>query len=872
MSTQVKRLYQQFIPASYDLSIVIDEVTMTFTGRVKISGKKVGRPSNRITFHQKALNITSAEVCHKTKNGTAVHDIARINKHAGFDEVRLHTHKQMYAGEYEIVIEFNGSITRPMNGMYPCFYEENGVKKQFIATQFESHHAREVVPCIDEPEAKAVFTLSLTTRGNTTVLSNTPVVSQETKDNIMVTIFEPTPKMSTYLLAFVVGDMQYREAKTSRGVTVRTYATPDNTPFTDFALQTAVRCIDFYEDYFGINYPLKKCDLIALPDFASGAMENWGCITFREQCMVVDPKNTSLPTKQYVAMVVAHELAHMWFGNLVTMRWWTDLWLNEGFASWIEYLAVDALFPEWQMWTQFIVDEQQQAMKLDSLDNTHAIEVPVHHPDEIRTIFDAISYAKGASVIHQLHAYIGPEAFKKGMHIYLGRHAYSNTDTQDLWQALSEASKKDIKQFMHVWTSVPGYPIVQVKKDSDSNITLSQKRFYMRQPEAMLHTHAWHIPLLDNRLGEAAVMASQHMALVLEGKQPLLLNSHRSGFYRVSYEESLLEQLVPLIDNEKLGPLDRLGLLADLFEASKSGDISTVSTVKFLQHYKNEHNAVVWTTISSVIGGIRLVHGSDELREAIKPFIISLAEPEYKRLGWHKKKSDSYFDQLLRPTILSLLASVDYKELVDNCHALFDKATNTNDIEPQLREAASSVEVKRDIDIDPDTRGVVFGTVARHGNSKTFDKLLDLYNRTSLSEEKLTYAAALTDFQDQESIKRALDLITSDAVRLQDVGYWIAYSFLNHSAREQTWVWLKKHWDWLAKNLGTDLSFYRTPIYAARVHSDSVFTKQYQEFFEPRLSPALDRSYKQGLEMLEWHSAWRNRDYDDILAYFRQFQ
>lgn len=872
MSTQVKRLYQQFVPERYDINLHINEPAMTFAGSVNILGTKVGKPSSRITLHQKGLNITKAVITHKAKNGDTVHDIARINKHDSFDEVRLHTHKPLPRGNYEIQLIFEGTITRPMNGMYPCFYTENGKQKQFIATQFESHHAREVLPCIDEPEAKAVFTLSLTTRANTTALSNTPVVTQTTTDDSMTTVFEPTPKMSTYLLAFVVGDMQYKEATTKRGVQVRTYATPDNTPFTDFALQTAVKCIDFYEEYFGIDYPLPKCDLIALPDFASGAMENWGCITFREQCMLVDPKNTSLPTKQYVAMVVAHELAHMWFGNLVTMRWWTDLWLNEGFASWIEYLAIDKLFPDWQMWTQFIVDEQQQAMKLDSLDNTHAIEVPVHHPEEIRTIFDAISYSKGASVIHQLHAYIGPEAFKDGMHLYLKRHAYSNTNTQDLWQALGEASKKDIKKFMHGWTSQPGYPIVEVKRTPDDQITLSQKRFYLRQPKSLVHTHAWHIPLLDNRIGETAVMASQNMALVLDGPQPILLNSYRSGFYRVSYEESLLQQLATLVDNNKLGPLDRLGLLADLFEASKSGDISTVSTLKFLQHYKNEENAVVWTTIASVIGGIRLVHGNDQLRLAIKPFIIKLTEPEYKRLGWHKKDSDSYFDQLLRPTILSLMASADYKPVVDICHDLFNKATSTNDIEPQLRESASVIEVKRDIDFDPDTRGVVFGTVARLGDSKTFDKLLDMYNNTTLSEEKLTYAAALTDFSDTANIDRALALITSDAVRMQDVAYWVAYSFLNHNARAQTWQWLKKNWDWLQANLGTDLSFYRTPIYAARVHSDDAFAEQYQEFFEPRMTKALERSYKQGLEMLEWHSAWRSRDQKDIIAYFNQFQ
>lgn len=861
----VTRLYASFAPQKYDLKLSINEKDMTFSGTVQITGKKLGRPSKRLTFHQKDLKISSATIIHKDKHGHTFKDLARINVHKKFDEVRLHTQQTLHNGIYTIELSFSGTITRNMNGVYPCFYEETGQNKQLIATQFESHHAREVFPCIDEPEAKAVFSLQLTTR-QTNVISNTPILTQHEVGEELVTQFEDTPLMSTYLLAFVVGDTAFKEAHTKRGVTVRTYATPDNIAFTDFALETAVKCIDFYESYFDIEYPLEKCDLVALPDFASGAMENWGCITFREQSMLVDPENTTIPTKQYVAMVVAHELAHMWFGNLVTMRWWTDLWLNEGFATWVEYLATNELFPEWQMWTQFVVDEQQQSMKLDSLENTHPVEVPVRHPDEIRTIFDGISYGKGASVIHQLHAYIGAEAFKKGLSLYLKRHAYGNTDTKDLWKALSEASNVDIEKFMHGWTSQPGFPLLEVSQQG-TELLLRQKRFYLARPSGTLHDHAWHIPLLSEKLGETAVMATKSMALITGDQEPLLLNARRSGFYRVSYEESLLLQMTDLIENKKINELDRMGLLADLFEASKAGDVSTVTVLKFLEHYKNEDSVIVWTVIASVIGGIRLVLGSNELRSAIKPYIIRLAEQQYKRLGWHKKDSDSYFDQLLRPTILSLLASADYPEIIKKCHDLFAKITEVDDVNPELRVNTPNSQVKRSFDIDPDTRGVVFGTVARKGDKNTFLKLQKLYLQTTLSEEKLTLAAALTDFSTQECIDDALDMIRSDAVRLQDVGYWLAYSFLNYHAREKTWQWLKNNWQWLEKNLGSDLSFFRTPIYAARVHSDQAFAEAYQAFFTPLLNPSFERSYKQGLEMLEWHIEWRKRDLDSVLNY-----
>ena len=284
--------------------------------------------------------------------------------------------------------------------------------------------------------------------------------------------------MSTYLLAFVYGDMEYLESKTSAGVVVRSYATKDNVAHTKFALECAVKTLEFFNDYFAIEYPLAKCDLVALPDFASGAMENWGCITFRETALIVDPKNTSLVTKQYVALVVAHELAHQWFGNLVTMRWWTDLWLNEGFASWIEYLAVDKLFPNWDVWTQFIVDEQEQGLRPDSLRNTHPVEVAINHPDEIRTIFDSISYQKGSSVINMLHRYLGPDTFRAGLRSYLKTHEFGNTDTVDLWSALEKVSRKPVKKFMHAWTSQAGFPIVHASIKG-RHLELKQQQFFL---------------------------------------------------------------------------------------------------------------------------------------------------------------------------------------------------------------------------------------------------------------------------------------------------------------------------------------------------------------------------------------------------------
>ena len=806
-----------------------------------MTGRKVGRPSQRITLHQKDLKITKASITKKDKAGTTDVPIARINTHDSFDEVRLHADSLIYPGTYEVTVEFSGTITDAMNGLYPSRYGKNQI---ILGTQFESHHAREAFPCIDEPEAKATFDLSITAQKDETILANTPVKAEKTTGSTKTIVFEQTPIMSSYLLAFVTGDIQCQEATTKDSVLIRAYATPDKVGQTDFALDVAVKTLEFYNDYFDIPYPLPKLDMVALPDFASGAMENWGLVTYREQCMLVDPVNTSLPNKQYVAMVVAHELAHQWFGNLVTMRWWTDLWLNEGFASWIEYLAVDHIFPEWEMWTQFIADEQQAALRLDALENTHPIEVPVHHPDEIRTIFDTISYAKGSSVIHMLHDYLGPEDFKKGLHSYLQKHAHKNTDTVDLWEALSAASGKDVKNFMDAWTAEPGFPVV-----TSNGGTLTQERFYLAKPSVASKT-VWQVPLLSKPKLDTDLLDKQ----TDKSKSSVLLNAGRSGFYRVAYDAQMTTQLAQDVQDDTLQPVDRLGLLSDSFEVAKAGYSDTVSSLALLASYKNEENAAVWDIMSMAIGDVRGVMAlDDQTRDAMKPFVRALIKKQLARLGWEPKKDESHFDTLLRPTILGLAVFADVQEVLDEVQKRF-KA------------------MKKPEDIAPDLRGLIWSTVARFGGTAEFETFLNMHNESTNSEIRVTLSAVLTGFKDPKLTARALELVKTDTVRNQDASYWIAYAFTNRFARDTAWQWMQDNWGWLEESLGTDLSFSRFPIYAARVFTGDVYMKEFKKFFEPKSSPALERSIKQGIEIIEWHTNWYNRDHDAVLAFFKEFQ
>lgn len=844
----VTRLFKQFAPEHYDLSITPDADKMTFAGQVVITGQKVGRPSQRLTFHQKDLKVTVVSVVKHDKKGDQPVEIDRVNTQKSFDEVRLHSKSMLYPGTYTVTLAFSGTITRPMNGLYPCFFKQGTKEKRLLATQFESHHAREVFPCIDEPEAKATFDVTLTTPATDTVISNTPVKKRTIKGKQATTRFETTPLMSVYLLAFVTGDLAHINAKTKHGVEVRTYATPDNVKFTEFALEVAVKCLDFYNDYFGINYPLPKCDLIALPDFAAGAMENWGCITFREHALFVDPKNTSLPVKQYVAMVVAHELAHQWFGNLVTMRWWTDLWLNEGFASWIEYLAVDHIFPDWEMWTQFITDEQQAAFRADALENTHPIEVPVHHPAEIRSIFDAISYHKGSSVIHMLHQYLGADNFRDGLRHYLKQHAYKNTDTIDLWQALEDISKQPVKKFMHDWTSLPGFPLVKVNHNG-RKLHISQSRFYANLADQKDDGQLWPVPLNTN-LKPALLNASSHVWDESPTKGVLKINQGNTGFYRTIYDDVSLNHLATAVSNGALEPIDRLGVLSDLFEAAKAGYISVKASLDVLSHYAHETNNAVWDVIAGNLGSLRAIMDDEELRDDMKPFVRRLVAAELKRLGWEGPKDEPHFDSLLRPTILGLASVSDEPSVVKACQDRF-KA------------------MKKPDDLPADTRGVIYNTVARLGDQATFDKLLKLHNASDSAEERYQLVSALTAFKDPNVIAQALKQIDSKNVRLQDITYWIAYSFMNRHAKVATWQWFTKHWDWLKANMGSDMSFSRLPMYAAGNFNDRDFLKKYKAFFKPRLTPDLERAYKQGLETIEWHAAWKDRDLVAVKNFFR---
>jgi aminopeptidase N len=831
MQQPVKRLIDFFKPETYKLAIDQNSETLTFSGSVQISGQFLKLP---LTLHSSDLDIKSTKVNGQTYEFSCDEKAQELTISAPKSSL----------GEIVVEVEFSGIITRPMHGLHPCFFEHDGKQKRLLATQFESHHAREVFPCVDEPEAKAVFILALTTDANDVTISNMPVAKEATTSDRKTTTFEPTPVMSTYLLAWVSGELIYEEAISKHGVHVRTYATPVHAGKLAYSVEVACKSMDFMDDYFDIAYPLKKFDQIALPDFAAAAMENWGCVTFRESALLYDPNMSDLSDKQHIADVVIHEMSHQWFGNLVTMRWWEDLWLNEGFASWIPYLVRDELYPEWKMWEQFATGDLMIGLRADSLENTHPIVVKINSPEEIRSAFDSISYDKGCSVINLLYNYIGKTAFRDGLRIYLKRHAYSNAETSDLWRAWSESSGKNVAQFMSTWTEKPGFPIVSVTSNQTSS-TLSQQRFFTNLNHADDGT-VWPIPLLRSP-DDTDVFTSSTMEV--NGLQKL--NAGQPGFYRAIYSGPIKAQFEKSIADQSMNPVDVLGLVNDAAESAKAGYHSITEALDLAVRTKNYQNEALITTALGEFAETRNI--LSDTFEAFMPIVKDFIQPNLQRLGIEQVDGESVDDELLRPALLSSASYAGDNLIIDWALDQFKCANSPEDIRP-------------------DVRSVVYQTAVRElGDEATYDKLLNWYKTNTIPGERSSLAVALVSFKDRELFNRSLDLITTDEVKLQDSLIWVAYSLNNRHNKQIAWTWVKNNWDWVAKNFGKEKEIDYYLRFCARGFATDEHLADYTAFFDSVEIFGSKRAFEQGKETIAWQSAWRKRDTEKVLQWLKNF-
>jgi aminopeptidase N len=851
MSKKVKRLFEGFQPANYQIEINPDRETKKISGTAVITGQKTGRPSQRLTFHQHGLTVTEATITKRDKKGEQSFTAVRISHHKSYDEVRLHTEELLYAGQYTITLKYTGKVQDSMHGVYLSNYELDGKKQTLVATQLESHHAREAFPCVDEPEAKATFDLTLVSPIGESAIANTPSKSEEEKDGKLYTTFETTPKMSTYLVAFVYGDLQYKETKSTSGIDVRVWSTKvQPLDSLDFALDTAKRAIDFFEDYYGVPYPLAKSDHVAIPDFSAAAMENWGLITYREPFLIVDPKTTPQSAKEYVCLVISHELSHQWFGNLVTMKWWNDLWLNESFANVMEYLATDALFPEWKVWNMFVTQEGLAAFRRDSIAGVQSIKTEVNHPDEISTLFDpSIVYAKGGRLLNMLMQYIGQDAFRKGLKAYFTKHAYGNTTGNDLWNALGEASGQDVAAFMNPWLEKSNFPVIDVNQD-DTKLSIQQSHFLLDLSKA--DDRLWPVPLLSDNTEVPDLLEAPAIDVTLSDGKYVRLNQGAVGHYIVNYAKPAHAEFIAGKINE-LGIAERLMLLSDSSMLSRAGTTSFAATLKLLERYNQEDRDPVWDIMALVIADARRFIDEDEaLESAIKKMIRELIQTQYERLGWDENPDEPTQDTKLRATIVGLGVYSEHPEILTHALELFEAYK------------------KDDNAVPAELRSIIFGAAVRREVDGAFDFLLKLDESTQNVDLKQDVLGALTLVKDKEHIDLLLGrLKDTDKVRAHEVDHWVVYLLRSRHARPQAWDWLRGNWDWIDKTFGGDKSYDYFPRYAASAFNTRPLLKEYKEFFEPlKDNIALNRNIVMGIEEIENRVAWLERDLAAVKKYF----
>lgn len=839
------RLSTSIVPRRYRIRLKPDLQAHIFSGEVDIS-IELQKATREITLHCKELDIATAHV-EIGKAGLRRQEKI-FAKNISYDEkaetATFLFDKQIPPGKAMLGANFSGVLKDNLRGFYRSTFVHEGKERVIATTQFEATDARRAFPCFDEPAQKAIFDVELVIAEDKTAISNTlPFETLKHEGGYKLMRFMPTPKMSTYLLAFIIGDFEHLEGRTKRGVQVRVFTTAGKKEQGRFALDCAIRTLDFYEKYFAIKYPLPVLDMIAIPDFASGAMENWGAVTYRETALLVDPEQSSLRTKQWVALVVAHELAHQWFGNLVTMEWWTHLWLNEGFASYIEYLAVDELFPEWDIWTQFVTMDLGAALRLDALATTHPIEVEVHHPSEISEIFDEVSYSKGASIIRMLADYLGPNSFRDGLRHYLKKHSYQNASTEHLWEAFEHISGKEVVKMMAVWTSKAGYPVLSVSKKGDT-LFLTQERFFAnpKSKARVKDKTVWKAPvsiLLGTEQKTKRFLLDKARASELVAPAPWhKLNADEVGVYRVAYDSALLEKLVLPVMEQNISSEDRLGLIRDLFALAEAGTSGTLSALEFLPAYERETNYTVWVEITSGLMRVRNLLEDKNTRKVYDAFVIEMMQEVKKFVGYVPEKEESHTKALLRTMVLSTLGILGDKETVAWAQKLWKK--------PAV--------------IAGDMRSTVYAIIASHGGEKEFNTLSKMYQKATMHEEKNRLGSSLGEFENTKLLAKALEFSLSKNVRNQDAPSIVASVFANSRGRALAWKFLKKNWKTMLTRYGEGGMMLSRVLRPAGAFTDMETAKDIKAFFKKNLAPGAERTITQVVERIETNSLWKKRD------------
>ena len=816
-------------PLNYKLTFEPDLKKFTFDGLESIS-INCKKSVNIITMNCAELKIKSCIV----KSGQRIiESTPKINEKKEELQIKL---GEKIRGLCTVDLEFEGILNDRLLGFYRSKYQQNGKTKYLATTQFEAADARRAFPCWDEPEAKATFEISIIADNKFTAISNMPIKTKKKTGNKTTYNFQKTPLVSTYLIYLGVGEFEYLTGKAGK-IQIRVVTTKGNTSKGKFSLELGKKLLTSYEKYFGIKFPLPKLDLIAVPDFAAGAMENWGAITFRETILLYDPKTSSTRTKQFIAEVISHEIAHMWFGNLVTMKWWNDLWLNESFATFMATKFVDKFYPEWDLWNQFVEDAMNVAMGLDSLKTTHPIDVKVNSPAEIREIFDAISYDKGGCVLRMLENYVGEPNFQKGLKKYLSDFKYKNAKGQDLWDAIGKASGMPVTAMINTWLKQPGFPLVEINQDGN-NLKIKQKR-YLLESNKKFSKGLWSIPLslgLEKETSKTLFSKKSMSVKLPKNTIGFVANYGRKGFYRVKYDEGILLDLKMLVDQKRIPPIDRWAIQNDLFSLCVSGDEQVRNYLDFSDAYFDEDSYLASVNVAHNLASLYFRAFDEKFIEEIRSYAINYFRKILSNLGWEPQKSDKHTDALLRTFTIAVLGKMNDDSVTDEAIRKYQKF------------------LKSPSSLSPDLIETICSIAAWNGNSKTFAELKKLYTNAKTMEEKLRFLGAMCGFQDKKLLVRTLNFSQTPEVRSQNMQLPIMKVAGNPYGDKVLWPWLKKNWKNINKKVGHGNPLFNRIVASIAGVADDSMENEIKLFFKNNPTPGTERTQSQTLERIRINS------------------
>ncbi|MCJ1319200.1 Aminopeptidase 2 mitochondrial [Xylographa vitiligo] len=851
-------------PLHYDLTLEPDFEKFTFEGKVVID-LDVKEETTSISLNAVEIDIHSTTI---TSGETQITTSPKVSFNEAKQTVTLSFDKAITAGsKAQLTHTFTGSLNDKMAGFYRSSYAHpDGTTHWMATTQMEPTDARRALPCFDEPALKATYTVTLVAEKGLTCISNMDVASEKEVESKLsggkkkAVTFNKTPLMSTYLLAFIVGELKYIESNSFR-VPVRVYATPDkDIEHGRFSLDLAAKTLEFYEKTFDSPFPLPKMDMAAIPDFSAGAMENWGLVTYRVVDLLFDEKTSGASMKERVAEVVQHELAHQWFGNLVTMDFWDGLWLNEGFATWMSWYSCNKFYPEWKVWESYVTDTLAMALSLDSLRSSHPIEVPVSRADEINEIFDAISYSKGSSVIRMISKYLGEDVFMEGIRRYLKKHAYGNTQTSDLWAALSDASGKPVDKTMDIWTKNIGYPVVTVTENEGAkSIHVKQTRF-LRTGDVRPEEDKTLFPVFlglrtKEGVNEDLVLSGREQDFDVPSLDFFKVNADHSGIYRTSYTPARLEKLGQAAKQGLLPVEDRAGMIADAGALAASGYQKTSGLLTLVKSFGDEPEYVVWGEILSRISGIRAAweFEDEQTREALKTFQRNLVSSKAHAKGWTFTENEDHIQAQFKALLFGNAGLSGDPEVISAAQAMF-KAFAAGD-----RKA-----------IHPNIRGSVYGIALQNGGEKEYDILLNEFRTAKDADEKNTALQRLGYAKGKALRTRTLALPLSDEVKAQD--FHLPLMALRNDAEgvEMLWAWFKDNFEAIKGKCPPALTLLGYVVSGAT----SSFTRKehihaIEKFFEGKDRMGFEKKLEQSLDGVRAKSSWLERDGEDVKAWLR---